>query len=69
MNCQAPVHSCLLQDDNIPGEGLEANTVFLHNGEGHVPGLAGLDVGYGARSSCVGAADNPATSAIFELVW
>lgn len=69
MNYPARMRLGLLQDGNISGEGLEANTVFLHPGEGDVAGLAGLDVGYGTRFSNVSAAHNLALSAILELAW
>jgi hypothetical protein len=54
-------------DLNIPGKGLEFLAVTLHYRNGHVTGLAGLDVSDGAGFPLMGAANDHAVNAIPEF--
>jgi hypothetical protein len=53
-------------DDDIPGKRLEPDPIGLHNGYGHVTGLARLDVLHRPRFPFMRPADNVAPVAILE---
>lgn len=63
------MRSSLARYDDVLGERLEANTVFLHNRNGDVPSLAGVDIPDRAGLAGVRAANDLALSAINELTW
>ena len=52
-------------DKDVLGEGLEALTVGLDDGDGEVTGLAGIDVPDDAGFAGMGAADDLAGGAVF----
>jgi hypothetical protein len=52
-------------DENIPCEGLEPLPTFLHNGNGAMPGLTGLDVSDNSKFASV-RTPNPCTLLTFS---
>ena len=55
-----------ITNHNILGEGLESRSILLNHGDGHMTGLAGVDVRDGAGFAGMCAADNLAVSAVFK---
>ena len=64
---KAAMRSLPAADNYILGKGLETNSVFLHDGDRDMTGLACLDVGNRTTLACMGSAYDIAERAVHEL--